>query len=161
VKTAFSAWRGIYNWTTVPFGIRNGPAAFHRLLHSVLAGLTFECCLLSLDDLIVYGKSFENHMTALDKVYTALRDAVLKLNRSKCSLDDIGVTYLGHITSNEGIEVDTYPRPCEISPSLGTRQRSELPMACVTTSVASFQVLAKQAKSLQSNIKRDAVVFSW
>jgi Reverse transcriptase (RNA-dependent DNA polymerase) len=44
-KTAFSTRRGLHQWTTVPFGIRNGPAAFQRLLDSVLAGLTFECCL--------------------------------------------------------------------------------------------------------------------
>jgi Reverse transcriptase (RNA-dependent DNA polymerase) len=58
-KTAFSTRRGLYQWTTVPFGIRNGHAAFQRLLDSVLAGLTFECCLLYLDDIIVYSKSFE------------------------------------------------------------------------------------------------------
>jgi Reverse transcriptase (RNA-dependent DNA polymerase) len=40
-KTAFSTRRGLYKWTTVPFGTRHGPAAFQRLLDSVLAGLTF------------------------------------------------------------------------------------------------------------------------
>jgi hypothetical protein len=45
-KTAFSTRRELYQWTTVPFGIRNGPAAFQRLLDSVLAGLTFECCFI-------------------------------------------------------------------------------------------------------------------
>jgi Reverse transcriptase (RNA-dependent DNA polymerase) len=84
-KTAFSTRRGLYQWTTVPFGIRNGPAAFQRLLDSVLAGLTFECCLLYLDDIIVYSKSFEQHVNALDKDFTALRDAGLNLNSSKCS----------------------------------------------------------------------------
>jgi hypothetical protein len=84
-KTAFSTRRGLYQWTTVPFGIRNGPAAFQRLLDSVLAGLTFECCLLYQDDIIVYSKSFEQHMDALDKIFTALRDASLKLNASKSS----------------------------------------------------------------------------
>jgi hypothetical protein len=45
-KKAFLKRRGLYQWTIVPFGIRNGPAAFQRLLDSVLAGLTFECCIL-------------------------------------------------------------------------------------------------------------------
>jgi Reverse transcriptase (RNA-dependent DNA polymerase) len=105
-KTALSTRRGLYLWTTVPFGIRNGPAAFQRLLDSVLAGLTFECCLLYLDDIIVYSKSFEQHMDALDKVFTTLHDAGLKLNASKCSFDVNRVTYLGHIISEHGIEVD-------------------------------------------------------
>jgi hypothetical protein len=82
-KSAFSTRRGLYQWTSVPFGIRNGLAAFQRLLDSVLAGLAFECCLLYLDEIIVYSKSFEQHMDALDKVFTALRDSGLKLAASK------------------------------------------------------------------------------
>jgi Reverse transcriptase (RNA-dependent DNA polymerase) len=105
-KAAFSTRRGLYQWTTVPFGIRNGPAAFQRLLDLVLAGLTFECCLLYLDDIIVYSSSFNDHMVALDKVFTALRDAGLKLNASKCAVGVNRVTYLGHIISKNGIEVD-------------------------------------------------------
>jgi Reverse transcriptase (RNA-dependent DNA polymerase) len=83
-KTNFSTRRGLYQLTTVPFGIRNGLVAFQRLLGSVLAGLTFESCLRFLDDIIVYSKSFEQHMDALDKVFTALIYAELKLNASKC-----------------------------------------------------------------------------
>jgi hypothetical protein len=60
--------RSLYQWTTLPFSIRNGPAAFQRLLDSILAGLTFECCLIYLDDIIIVRKSFEQHMDALDKV---------------------------------------------------------------------------------------------
>jgi Reverse transcriptase (RNA-dependent DNA polymerase) len=105
-KTAFSTRRGLYQWATVFFDIRSGPAAFQRLLDSVLAGLAFECCLLYLDDIIVYRKSFEQHMDALDKVLTAIRDAGYKLNVSKCSFGVNRVTYLGHIISKHGIEVD-------------------------------------------------------
>jgi Reverse transcriptase (RNA-dependent DNA polymerase) len=106
-KTAFSTRRGLYQWTTVLFGIRNGPATFQRLLDSVLAGLTFECCLLYLDGSIVYSKPFEQHTDALDKVFTALRDAGLKLYASKCSFGVNLVTYLGNIISKHGIEVDS------------------------------------------------------
>jgi hypothetical protein len=105
-KTAFSTRRGLYRWATVSFGIRNGPAGFKRLLDSVLAGPTFECCLLYLDDIIVYSKSFERHMEALDKAFTALRDSGLKLNASKCSFGVNRVTYLRHIIFTHRIEVD-------------------------------------------------------
>jgi hypothetical protein len=54
-----------------------------------------------LDDIIVYSKSFEQHMDALDKVYTALRDAGLKLNSSKYSFGVNRVTYLRHIISRD------------------------------------------------------------
>jgi Reverse transcriptase (RNA-dependent DNA polymerase)/RNase H-like domain found in reverse transcriptase len=105
-RTAFSTRRGLYQWTTAHFGIRNGPAAFQRLFDYVLAGLIFECCILYRDDIIVYSKSFEQHMDELDKVFTALSDAVLKLNAPKCFFGVNRVTYLGHIISKHGIEVD-------------------------------------------------------
>jgi Reverse transcriptase (RNA-dependent DNA polymerase) len=76
-KTAFSTRRGLYQLNTVPFGIRNCPAVFQRLLDSVLAWLTFGCCLIYLDDIIVYSKSFEQHRDVLDKVFSALLDAGL------------------------------------------------------------------------------------
>jgi hypothetical protein len=104
--TAFSTRRGLYQWTTVPFGIRNGPAAFQRLLDSVLAGL--KCCLLYLDDIIVYSKTFDEHLLSLDKVFTAIRSAGLKLNAKKCAFGVRRVSYLGHVISKDGVEVDSH-----------------------------------------------------
>jgi Reverse transcriptase (RNA-dependent DNA polymerase) len=92
--------------TIVPFGIRNGPAIFQRLFYSVLAGLTIECCLLYFDDITVCRKSFDQHVDALDKVFTALRDAGPKLNASKCSFGVNRITYLEHIISIRETEVD-------------------------------------------------------
>jgi hypothetical protein len=105
-KTAISTRRGLYQWTIVPFGILNGSPAFQGRLDSVLAGLTFECCFLYLDDIVVYSKSSEQHMDALNKVLTALRDSGLKLAASTCSCGVNRVTYLGHIICKHGIEVD-------------------------------------------------------
>jgi Reverse transcriptase (RNA-dependent DNA polymerase)/RNase H-like domain found in reverse transcriptase len=107
-KTAFSTRRGLYQWTTVPFGIRNGPAAFQRLLDSVLAGLTFECCLLYLDDIIVYSKTFDEHLLSIDKAFTAIRSAGLKLNAKKCAFGVRRVSNLGHVISKDGVEVDSH-----------------------------------------------------
>jgi hypothetical protein len=61
---------------------------------------------LFLDDIIVYSSSFNDHMVPLDKNFTALRDAGLKLNPSKCAFGVNRVTYLGHVISKNGIEVD-------------------------------------------------------
>jgi Reverse transcriptase (RNA-dependent DNA polymerase) len=110
-KTAFLTRRGQYQWTTVPFGIRNRPAAFQRLLDSVLVGLTFECCLLYLDDTIGYSSSFNDHMVALDKVFTALRDTGLNLNASKCAFGVKRVTYLCHMLAPALLKLDN--RTCK------------------------------------------------
>jgi Reverse transcriptase (RNA-dependent DNA polymerase) len=111
LKTALSTRRGLCQWTTVPFGIRNGPAAFQRLLDSVLAGPTFECCLLYLYDIIVYSKTFDEHLLSLDKGLTAIRSAGLKLNAKNCAFGVRQVSYLGHVISKDGVEVDSHKRP--------------------------------------------------
>jgi hypothetical protein len=75
------------------------PPHFSVFVDSVLAGFTFECCLLYLDDVIVYSKAFEQHMDALDKIFIALRDVGLRLNVSKFSFGVSRVMYLGPIIS--------------------------------------------------------------
>jgi Reverse transcriptase (RNA-dependent DNA polymerase) len=72
----------------------------------MLSSVTFECCLLYLDDIIVCSKTFEHHLVALEKVFTALRNAGLKLNAKKCGFGVNRVTYLGHIISSNGVAVD-------------------------------------------------------
>ena len=64
-KTAFSV-TGLGHWQFIvmPFGLCNAPATFERLMEHVLAGLSWEICLVYLDDVIVYG-SFKNLKEAL------------------------------------------------------------------------------------------------
>jgi Reverse transcriptase (RNA-dependent DNA polymerase) len=145
----------LYQWTTVPFGIRNGPAAFQRLLHSVLAVFTFECSYL--DDIIVYSKSSEQLVDALNKVYTALRDAGLKLNASKCSFGVNRVTYLGHIISKHGIEAD--PDKVQAVRDFSVpRNTTEVRAfhAFAITFADSYRILVRQKMHFKTYAKNDA-----
>ena len=67
-KTAFSTSRGHFEFNVVPFGLTNAPATFQRLMECVLAVLGPEQCLVYLNDIIVFGKSFEQHLQQLGKV---------------------------------------------------------------------------------------------
>ena len=49
----------------MPFGLCNAPATFQGLMDMVLAGLQWDRCLVYLDNIIVVGKRFEEHLTAL------------------------------------------------------------------------------------------------
>ncbi|GFV97675.1 retrovirus-related Pol polyprotein from transposon 297 [Trichonephila clavipes] len=64
----------------MPFGLCNAPATFERLMETVLKGLTFEACLIYLDDVIIGGRTFEEHLQNIRKVLSKLSDANLKLN---------------------------------------------------------------------------------
>ncbi|GFV94884.1 retrovirus-related Pol polyprotein from transposon 297 [Trichonephila clavipes] len=105
-KTAFTSGQGLWQFKVMPFGLCNAPATFERLMETVLKGLTFEACLIYLDDIIIGGRTFEEHLQNIRKVLSKLRDANLKLNPSKCKFFQKEVNYLGHIISAEGVRTD-------------------------------------------------------
>ena len=63
-------------------------------------------CLVYMNDIIIVGHAFENHLGNIWKVLEKLRMADLKLNLSKCKLFCCEVNYLGHIISVEGVQTD-------------------------------------------------------
>lgn len=105
-KTAFSTGKGLWQFKVMPFGLCNAPATFERLMELVLAGLIGETCLVYLDDIIIVGRTFEEHLASLEKVLVKIRAANLKLSLKKCSLFRRQVSFLGHIVSEEGICTD-------------------------------------------------------
>ena len=74
-KTAFCTHSGLYEFTVMPFGLCNAPATFQRLMESVLAGLARDTCLVYIDDILVLGRTFEEHLQNLEKVFDRLREA--------------------------------------------------------------------------------------
>ena len=88
------------------FGLCNAPATFERLMETVLSGLHWEICLVYLDDIIVYGKSFEEMINNLDQVLRRFADAGLKLKPRKCQLFKKEVEFLGHVINESGVSTD-------------------------------------------------------
>ena len=70
----------------------------------VLRGLTWKTCLVYLDDIMVMGKTFEEHLTNLEEVFSRMKEANLKLNPKKCLLFQKEVEFLGHTVSANGIK---------------------------------------------------------
>ncbi|GFW23590.1 retrovirus-related Pol polyprotein from transposon 17.6 [Trichonephila clavipes] len=98
-KTAFTTGQGLWQFKVMPFGLCNPPATFERLMETVLRGLSYEACLVYLDDIIIVGRSFEEHLKNIRRVLQMLKEANLKLSPSKGHLFRREVTYLGHIIS--------------------------------------------------------------
>ena len=105
-KTAFSTHTGLWEFSRMPFGLKGAPASFQRLMMAVLAGLTWRECLVYLDDVIVFGRTFDEALSHLDHVLCAVKEANLKLNLRKCSFFKEEVKFLGHIVSSGGISAD-------------------------------------------------------
>ena len=106
-KTAFSIpGSGLWQWRVLPFGLINSPSVFERLMERVFSGLTFLILLIYLDDIIVYSKTFEEHLENLRVVFERLKESNLKLNPKKCNLLCNKVAFLGHEVSEHGIATD-------------------------------------------------------
>ena len=121
-KTAFITYSGLYEFTVMPFGLCNAPATFQRLMENVLAGLAREKCIVYLDDVLVIGQTFQDHLTNLRDVFTRLLKAGLKLKPTKCKLAQRKVEFLGYVVSDGGISADPkkvmavsdFPKPTDL-----------------------------------------------
>ena len=105
-KTAFITHAGLFEWLVLPMGLCNSPATFQRCMNQVFRELIPDACLVYLDDIIVFGDSFESTMNNLEAVFERLRFANLKLKPKKCRVFQTSVEYLGHIVSSDGVRAD-------------------------------------------------------
>ena len=105
-KTAFSTRFGLFEFNRMPFGLCNAPATFQRAMELVLCGLQWSSCLVYLDDVIVFSRTFTDHLSDLRKVFDRLRANGFMLKPSKCQLGCKQVNYLGHIVTKDGIKPD-------------------------------------------------------
>lgn len=61
-KAAFITHTGIYEWTRMPFGLRNAPITFQMVMTQILRGLHWKQALVYVDDILIYSKKFEAHL---------------------------------------------------------------------------------------------------
>jgi len=118
-KTAFITPFGCYEFLRLPFGLSNSPATFVAALDIVLAGLQYVDCIAYLDDIIIFAKTFEEHMQKLERVLQRLMEYGLKLKPSKCQFVRQKVQFLGHTITPNGLspiptnieKIVKYPKP--------------------------------------------------
>lgn len=118
-KTAFSTPFGHYEFKRMPFGLKNAPATFQRLMDKVLSGLQGIELFVYLDDIVIYASSLTEHNKKFSKLAERLRSANLRLQPDKCEFLRKEVAYLGHIISEQGVKPDPqkieavkrFPRP--------------------------------------------------
>ena len=110
-KTACVCKYGHFEMTRMPFGLNNAASTFQRTMELALQGLQWVTCLIYIDDVIVFGKDFDQHMQRLEEVLDRIKKAGLKLKASKSYLLQKEVIFLGHVVSGEGIK----PSPTNVT----------------------------------------------
>ena len=160
-KTAFVTHKGQWRFKVLSFGLVNAPSQFARIMELVMSGLTYDVCLVYLDDILIFSKTFVEHLERLATVFNRLDRYGLKLKPSKCSLFQRKVSFLGHAVSRHGIECDpdkvasiaTWPTPSNIA-----EVRTFCGLASYyRTFVCNFAAIARPLH----NLTKKGAVFEW
>ena len=110
-KTSFVVRSGQYEYMGCPLGLRNMPALCQRNMEVLLSGLNWICCMVFIDDIIIYSDTWEEHLRHIAAVFSALRSANLKVNLAKCHFVSKSIPYLGFLLTPEGLQEN--PRKIE------------------------------------------------
>ena len=118
-KTAFRCRYGHFEFNVVPFGLTNAPASFSNMMLRVLDPVLDKCVVVYLDDILIYSRSKEEHLSHLRSVLSILRKNGLYAKLSKCSFMKEETEFLGHVISKDGIHTNAglvkaireWPRP--------------------------------------------------
>ncbi|KAL6347406.1 hypothetical protein AAG906_018616 [Vitis piasezkii] len=105
-KTTFTCPFGTYAYRRMPFGLCNAPATFQRCMLSIFSDMVERIMEVFMDDITVYGTSFEDCLSHLEDVLKRCIEKDLVLNWEKCHFMVNQGIVLGHIISKKGIEVD-------------------------------------------------------
>ena len=118
--TAFTSHLGLFQFKVMSFGLCNAPATFQCMMDDMLEDLRLEGkCLVYLDDVVVYAKTFDQMLGNLQEVLGKISSYGLKLKPKKCKLFKREVEYLGRIVGRDGVKPDPakvktvveWPRP--------------------------------------------------
>ncbi|KFD60572.1 hypothetical protein M514_27238, partial [Trichuris suis] len=121
--------KGLFRYNRLPFGVSAAPSIFQRTMDRMLEGLPHVAAYL--DDIIITGRTDEEHMKNLDTVLQRLTEHGFRIRKEKCQFLQAEVEYLGHILTPEGIRAD--PKRVEAiakmpAPSDASKLRSFLGM---------------------------------
>ncbi|KAK8943096.1 hypothetical protein KSP39_PZI009423 [Platanthera zijinensis] len=121
-KTAFRTHDGHYEFLVMPFGLSNAPSTFQAVMNETFRPLLWRSVLIFFDDILIYSRSWEEHVEHVAQVLTILRQHQFYAKLSKCSFEQPEVEYLGHLVSAQGVRADPkkiksmveWPRPTNV-----------------------------------------------
>ena len=109
-KTTFRTHEGHYEFLVMPFGLCfglcNAPVSFQSTMNILFQSYLRKFVIVFFDDILVYSKSLEDHISHLDIVFQCLLTNQFFLKRNKCFFAQESIEYLGHIISREGVGPD-------------------------------------------------------
>lgn len=116
-KTAITTPFGLFEFTAMPFGLKNAAQTFQRFINSIFQNLDYVYCYV--DDILIASETHEHYLQHLQEVFKKLQTAGLTINVSKCNFGKEQVDFLGYQISRQGIKplpdkvkaIVNYPKP--------------------------------------------------
>lgn len=105
-KTSFQTHFGHFEYRVMPYGLTGAPATFQAITNHILAPLLRKCVVVFIDDILIYNKTYEEHLQHVKRVFELLEEHQFKVRLSRCSFAKQQLNYLGHVLSAEGIATD-------------------------------------------------------
>jgi len=105
-KTAFTCKFGHYEYTVMPFGLKNAPAVFQHFINDVLEGILGKFVYSYIDDIIIFSSNLDSHFNHISEVLLRLRKFGLFAKLEKCEFCVSFIDFLGHRISGDGISMD-------------------------------------------------------
>jgi hypothetical protein len=159
--TAFTTPDGLYEYVTMPFGLKNASRHFQKVITEVLSDLLGICCEVFIDDIVIYGETETEYLRNLNNVLKRLSEYHLVLNEEKCQFGLSQIEYLGHVVNEKGMALADSRRAAlrSMSEPTNTKQlRSFMGFANYFRQfVENYAILAKPLTKLCSN----SVSFEW
>ena len=103
-KTAFTVENGHYEYTRMPFGLKNAPATFQRMMDKILMKYLHTFSFVYMDNIVIFSKSLQEHLQHIKLIFDELREHGLKIQLDKSEFLRKEVPFLGHIITPEGIK---------------------------------------------------------
>ena len=98
-KTTFNSTFGKYEYVKLPFRLAQAPGYFQELMTDILK--EFDFTITYLDDIIIFSRTAEEHLSHTKQVFKKIRNAKLSMKFSKCHFFTKEIQYLGHILSTK------------------------------------------------------------
>lgn len=143
---AFCSSSALYQWTVMPFGYKNAPAIFQRMINAVLSPVS-AFCRAFMDDGLIWADSYEDIVSRTRQVLECLRQAGLRAKLRKCQFHVQSVNYLGHVIGKEGIFTD----PAKLQGIV------DFPEPRTKTDIRGFLGLVNYYREFYPNLSRDAL----
>ncbi|KAI5151537.1 hypothetical protein ENBRE01_2203 [Enteropsectra breve] len=162
-KTAFQTRSGLYEYTRMPFGLSNAPAAFQRAMDELFKEEKGKFVQIYLDDIIVYSKTKEDHEQHLKTILAKLKEGGLILNQEKCNFFKEELTILGYKVSKNTIQpteeriqgIYNFPTPTtiqELRSFLGLMSYCRSFIKNLASKTSSLNILLKGSPSASTKI---------